>query len=132
LDIDFDPGNTYFASGNAAIEPMMTLLTVPAAVRNTVLNKYLDIGIQELPIMMNKSWKFVSVGLCTNSFGGNIKISFNGLNALLIMNTSGQTLNNPNRPRKSVSEASPRMLLFRRLNFLDIYTFLMANGRLFT
>jgi len=56
---------------------------------NTVLNMYLENGTHDFLIMINKSEKLFKVGCCTNSFGGNKNISFNGLNALLIAYTSG-------------------------------------------
>ncbi len=80
-----EPGNLYFARGNAAMEPRSTVPNVPIPVMKSVLKAYLENGIAKLSIMVARSTKLSVVGLSTVSRGGKIKISLNGLNALVIV-----------------------------------------------
>jgi len=119
FDMTLEPGNSYFASGKAAIEPIRTVPAVPSNVKNTVLKIYLEKGIHELPIIVNRSLKLSSVGFCTKSFGGNRNISFKGLNALLIIKTKGKILNNPKEPKNIVRIISTARFRLGLLILLD-------------
>ena len=65
------------------MEPRSTVPKVPSPVITSVLNMYLDNGIVKSSMMVPRSKKLFSVGFSTVSFGGYIKISENGLNALV-------------------------------------------------
>lgn len=79
-----------------------------------VLNTYLENGTQESLKIPTRSVKFLKVGLRTNSLGGNVKISSIGLNALLIVKTSGSAIKHATPPSSKNSKISTPQDLFKR------------------
>ena len=65
LNIVFPPGNAIFAIAYAARDEKNRFPSVPATDVNTVLNMYLEKGTRVPLIRVNRSWKFLKVGLDT-------------------------------------------------------------------
>ena len=69
-------------------------------------------------MMVPRSKKLPRVGFSTVSFGGYMKISEKGLNALVRVYTSGNRLKIPKKARTTNRTKSPPRLRLRLLNFL--------------
>ena len=98
-----------------------------------MLNKYLENGTKEVPRTTLKSAKLLSVGLRTKIVGGNLKISSNGLNALLTIIISGKILKIPaiaKNKNRAISPAFERLIRFFFLLLLNTLELdISAKGR---
>ena len=104
-----EPGNLYFEIGYAHIEAMIIIPAVPTAVINAVLNIYLLNGTQELDIKVNKSLKFLRVGLFTKNSGGNSHNSFIGLSEVDIVYIKGSSITMPTIIKNRTNNTSPQI-----------------------
>lgn len=94
---------------------------------NNVLAIYRENGTHEFPIKMTRSRKLSIVGFTTKNLGGKMKSSSKGLNALLIVYTSGSDMNAPNTPRNRNNKKLTANERFNRLRTRKTDNALDAN-----
>ena len=80
---------------------------VPATDTSTVLKMYREKGTHEMFIRVNRSRKFLSVGLVTMKRGGYIHSSSSGLSDCMMTYSMGRNMNTPKMTSRTVMPASP-------------------------
>ncbi len=92
LNRNFPPEGWSFTSEYAPMQDTVTVQSTMMVVIMMLLKAYLVKGTVELPSDTTRSLKFLVVGFLTKNWGGYMKSSSNGLNAVLIRYIRGSAV----------------------------------------